>query len=107
MDYFSNTGVNATSTASTRPNAHDFDELSAIYLTLDTTSTVATFSVQATASDINEDPQSWGDFMGERSHGQSAYYERSNHDGSKTITHVYWTVETAGKCQDCDHRFNH
>lgn len=107
MDYFSNTGVNATSTASTRPNAHDFDQLSATYSALDTTSTVTAFSVRATASDITEDPQSWGDFMGERSHGQSAYYERSNHDGSKTITHVYWTVEAAGKCQDCDHRFKH
>src|SRR5262245_37753318 len=28
MDYFSNTGVNAGSTLSTKPNAHDFQELS-------------------------------------------------------------------------------
>ena len=27
MDYFSNTGANASSTLSTRPNVHDFDEL--------------------------------------------------------------------------------
>ncbi len=107
MDYFSNTGVNATSTASTRPNAHDFEELGAMYLALDTTSTLAASSVLSTATDITDDPKSWGDFLGERSHGQSAYYEKANHDGSKTITHVYWTLETAKKCRDCDHRFNH
>src|SRR5262249_48946840 len=37
MDYFSNTGVNATSTLSTKPNAHDFDELNIIYEHLDST----------------------------------------------------------------------
>lgn len=39
MDYFSNTGANAASTASTKPNQHDFDELNTIYANLDTTST--------------------------------------------------------------------
>ena len=31
MDYFSNTGANATSTLSTHPNQHDYDQLEAIY----------------------------------------------------------------------------
>ena len=31
MDYFSNTGTNATSTLSTRPNQHDYDQLVTIY----------------------------------------------------------------------------
>ncbi len=31
MDYFSNTGTNATSTLSTRPNQHDYDQLVKIY----------------------------------------------------------------------------
>src|SRR3982750_1253240 len=31
MDYFSNTGANASSTLSTKPNKHDFDELNVIY----------------------------------------------------------------------------
>ena len=61
MDYFSNTGANATSTASTRPNSHDFEELNAIYANLDTTTTVAAVSSQTTAGvDITDDPQSWG-----------------------------------------------
>ncbi len=44
MDYFSNTGANAGSTLSTRPNQHDYDQLAAIYAHLDSTSTVGTFS---------------------------------------------------------------
>lgn len=35
MDYFSNTGANATSTLSTKPNKHDFDQLKLIYGHLD------------------------------------------------------------------------
>lgn len=31
MDYFSNTGENATSTVSTHPNAHDYEQLELIY----------------------------------------------------------------------------
>ncbi len=45
MDYFSNTGSNAGSTLSTKPNQHDFDELNTIYAHLDS---VNTYSLQAT-----------------------------------------------------------
>ena len=63
MDYFSNTGVNAVSTASTRPNKHDFDELNIIYAHLDSTTTVSTPSLtkpSAAAEEGNDDPNSWG-----------------------------------------------
>jgi len=46
MDYFSNTGVNAGSTASTTPNKHDFDELNIIYAHLDSTTTVAALTAR-------------------------------------------------------------
>lgn len=39
MDYFSNTGANATSTLSTKPNKHDFDQLNLIYGHLDSFNT--------------------------------------------------------------------
>ncbi len=104
MDYFSNTGVNATNAASTRPNAHDFDQLNSLYLNLDATTTVAPMTIATSASEATDDPNTWGQFMSEKSHGQSAYYERHNNDGSTTITHVYWTQETAGNCRECDHR---
>ncbi len=103
MDYFSNTGVNATSAASTRPNAHDFEELNAIYSHLDGTTTAALLAAAA-PSESTDDPNSWGQFVREKSSGQSAYYERYNMDGSKTITHVFWTPEVAARCGECDHR---
>src|SRR5678815_697723 len=50
MDYFSNTGVNATSAWSTKPNKHDFDQLIAIYAHLDSSTTVAALSAMAASS---------------------------------------------------------
>ncbi len=41
MDYFSNTGANATSTLSTHPNTHDIDRVAMIYAHLDTSTTIA------------------------------------------------------------------
>ena len=27
-------------------------------------------------------------------------------DGSKTVTHVFWTIEAAANCPSCDHRYD-
>lgn len=107
MDYFSNTGANATSKLSTRPNHHDFDELNIIYAHLDSTTTVAMLrSLPSSAEvDITDDPNSWGILVSQSQHGRSSTYERYNRDGSKTVTHVYWTLEAAANCQACDHRY--
>ncbi len=116
MDYFSNTGPNATSTLSTKPNAHDFDELKIIYGHLDSSTTVAAIAAAAAAAqapgskvdvDISDDPNSWGKLMSQNNNGRSSVYERTNGDGSKTITHVFWTNEAAEKCPGCDHRYDH
>lgn len=109
MDYFSNTGANAGSTTSTKPNAHDFDMLNAIYSHLDSTTTVASFGgiLEAMASsdaDIGDDPDSWGHLVKQSANGRSSVYERHNMNGSKTITHVFWTLEAAARCKSCDHR---
>lgn len=109
MDYFSNTGANATSTTSTKPNAHDFDMLKSIYSHLDSTTTVASFGgvTEAQASkdaDISDDPNSWGHLVRQSANGRSSVYERHNMNGSKTITHVFWTLEAAARCKSCDHR---
>lgn len=110
MDYFSNTGVNALSTASTRPNLHDFDELNLIYSHVDGSTTVApqiaNVASNAMDDEITNNSETWGDYNREQSHGQSAYYERYHHDGSKSLTHVYWTEEKAANCENCDHRFD-
>ena len=111
MDYFSNTGANAGSEASTRPNAHDFDELNDIYAHLDSTTTASSLAALAASpwADVGmtDDPSSWGKLMSQSANGRSSTYERQNADGSKTITHVYWTIEAASACPSCDHRQNH
>jgi len=107
MDYFSNTGANATSTASTTPNAHDFAQLNSIYSHLDTTTTVAmTTSPAASASEVGDDPNSWGQLVSQSANGRSSTYERFERNGSKTLTHVFWTIEAAAFCPGCDHRYD-
>ena len=106
MDYFSNTGANAGSTLSTKPNAHDFEELNIIYAHLDTVSTVAAQTGRAaSASDETDDPNSWGRLVSQSGNGRSSTYDRFNSDGSITVTHVYWTNEAAAYCSSCDHRY--
>ena len=113
MDYFSNTGANATSTLSTKPNLHDFDELNLIYSHLDSSGTVLQLAAAVAAMsqgpsaanrDISDDPQSWGQLVRQSANGRSSHYERENGDGSKNATHVFWTVEAAARCPSCDHR---
>ena len=114
MDYFSNTGANATSTLSTKPNQHDFDQLNLTYGHLDSSTTVAAIAAAAVAHgaaradvDVTDDPNSWGQLVSQAPHGRSSTYERYNSDGSKTVTHVFWTIESAANCPSCDHRYDH
>jgi hypothetical protein len=108
MDYFSNTGANAGSTLSTRPNAHDFEELRIIYQHLDSTTTVAAMSAVEARPDVSdtEDAKNWGQLVSQSRNGRSSTYERFESDGSQTLTHVYWTLEAAESCRSCDHRFD-
>lgn len=104
MDYFSNTGANATSSLSTKPNAHDFDQLNLIYAHQDRTTTVAASTTTAGHDAVTEDPMTWGALMRQSANGRSSVYQRDHQDGSKTVTHVYWTEEAASSCRSCDHR---
>jgi len=105
MDYFSNTGANAGSTLSTRPNSHDFAQLNLIYAHLDSTTTVAASAPASAVVDISDDPSSWGQLVRQSTNGRSSEYVRYNTDGSMTVTHVTWTVEAATDCVSCDHRY--
>ena len=107
MDYFSNTGANAGSTASTHPNSHDYSMLSTIYAHLDSTTTAAASAASAQANEVTDEPNSWGQLVRQSANGRSSVYEREHGDGSKTITHVYWTEEAAERCPGCDHRYDH
>ena len=115
MDYFSNTGANAGSTLSTKPNQHDFDELKLIYQHLDSTTTVQQIADEVAAMgqgpsaahrDISDDPDSWGQLVRQSANGRSSHYERANGDGSKNVTHVFWTLEAVARCPSCDHRYD-
>ena len=115
MDYFSNTGANAGSTLSTTPNQHDFDELNALYAHLDGNATTNAIAAEVEAMsqgpssanrDVGDDPNSWGQLVKQSTHGRSSTYERANGDGSKNITHVFWTIESATRCPSCDHRYD-
>ncbi len=46
-------------------------------------------------------------FVSQSANGRSSTYERDNWDGSKTATHVIWTLEAAERCPGCDHRYDH
>ncbi|MBA4122515.1 MAG: hypothetical protein H0X72_08645 [Acidobacteria bacterium] len=105
MDYFSNTGANATSTASTHPNSHDYAELVDIYTHLDSTTTIGFAAFSSSASEVTDDPNSWGRLTSQSANGRGSTYEREHFDGSKTATHVFWTREVAENCPGCDHRY--
>ena len=116
MDYFSNTGANATSTISTHPNSHDYSLLSSIYAHLDGSTTIAARTADTTiahtegedaGSDITEDPISWGHLVSQSKNGRSSTYERANPNGTRTLTHVFWTIEAAAENPGGDHRFHH
>ena len=107
MDYFSNTGANASSTLSTHPNQHDYDELGIIYAHLDSFTTIGAAATRSAGnSEVSNDSSSWGQLVSQSANGRSSTYERGNSDGSKTVTHVYWTEEAADRCPGCDHRYD-
>lgn len=108
MDYFSNTGANAGSSVSTKPNAHDKDELNSIYAHLDTTTTVGFAATTSNNPFFDEDaPENWGRLVSQSANGRASYYERDNFNGTKKATHVFWTEEAADRCNACDHRYDH
>jgi hypothetical protein len=58
-------------------------------------------------ADVDHDrPETWGTLVRQGHRGRSSLYERHNHDRSRTVTHVFWTVEAATDCEDCDHRYD-
>lgn len=111
MDYFSNTGANAGSILSTRPNQHDYDLLGTMYAHLDPTTTIGfTASSPGNSGNANagsnENPNDWGMLMRQSANGRSSTYEKDLGNGNSMITHVFWTEERAENCPGCDHRFH-
>ncbi len=93
MDYFSNTGANAGSTLSTKPNAHDAEELGIIYGHTDSTTTLAASSGRSAGRDVGDDAATWGTEIERGTHGEFSIFERDFGGGEKVITHVTWALD--------------
>jgi len=91
MDYFSNTGVNATSEVSTHPNLHDYDLLKTIYAHLDSTSTVGT--VSASSASVGNDRSTWGREVHRSADGSHSLFVRDLGAGNSVVTHVTWALD--------------
>lgn len=94
MDYYQNT---TDDNVSTRPNAHDYDELATIYAHADLTTTVGTSTAATgrTSAGAGNDASSWGRLV--QKHGRSAVYLRQLDRRHSVVTFVTLTeVATAG-----------
>lgn len=89
MDYFSNTGTNAGSTLSTRPNQHDFDQLAKIYGHSDRFSTPASGSTGGPSAVFVDGHRPDGTPNG-ASPANGHWYIQSLGGGAFLLTHVYW-----------------
>ncbi len=89
------------------PNAHDYDELQAIYSHLDSSTTIGFAASVANPYADDSAPENWGRLVSQSPNGRSTTYERENWDGTKKATHVFWTNEAAAVCHACDHRYDH
>ena len=88
MDYFSNTGANATSTQSTHPNEHDYSMLDSIYAHLDSSTTIA---ASAATGPTMADREGVLPYQSQRHDNPrfSILTERFA-DGSLRVTHYTW-----------------
>ncbi len=89
MDYFSNTGANATSTASTHPNVHDYDTLSTVYAHLDASTTLAPSATSAAGAAGRANAQPYRTERTDR--GNHTELREFYADGTARITDVLWT----------------
>ena len=96
MDYTSDpdgSGVNGP-LSNEHPNTHDFQQISAIYEHLDSTSTVAAAlpnGAPAAMTQIGLDgPAQWGRLVSSSRNGRSQTFELDFGRGHKVITHVFW-----------------
>ena len=95
MDYFSNTGTNAGSPASTHPNAHDYGELTLIYTHTDGYSSYSTAAAVA-AGRLGAPGRGGAD--GADGNGTPAgasparghWYFEDLGNGVQLVTHVFW-----------------
>ncbi len=82
MDYTSNPESNQ------HPNAHDYEELEAIYAHLDSTTTISQGTVQGAAGNNGQDD--WGRAIRTDPSGRPNVFAKDLGNGMKQVTWVYW-----------------
>ena len=89
MDYTNNP---AGPLSKEHPNAHDYDQLEAIYAHVDNFTTIAAsvFSGSNGADVDLDDPSAWGKSLRKDSHGRDSLFERNLGGGQKVFTFVVW-----------------
>lgn len=95
MDYTNDPdGGGSYGPSNEHPNQHDFEQISAIYSHLDSSSTVAAAlpdGAPAAMTQIDLDgPGQWGRLVSSSRNGRSQTYELDFGRGHKVITHVFW-----------------
>ena len=92
-------GADSNDASNEHPNAHDFEQLEAIYAHLDSTTTIAASAPassgqgangNANASGVGDGPPPWA-----RPEAGDTFVEDLGH-GQKRITHVFWLPGGAG-----------
>ncbi|TSC78715.1 MAG: hypothetical protein G01um101425_1005 [Candidatus Peregrinibacteria bacterium Gr01-1014_25] len=78
------------------PNAHDFEQLEAIYGGHFDGGASAPGGTGGNGQDIGDDPSTWGQLRRSDAHGKPALYERDLGNGHKVFTFVVWTEEARG-----------
>jgi len=85
MDYTNNPSTNQ------HPNAHDYEQLEAIYDHLDSTTTVSSApAAAAAAANAHAADAAWGALVKVTNHGHGAWYMRDLGAGNLVLTHVFW-----------------
>jgi hypothetical protein len=75
------------------PDAHDYNQLLAIYNHLEAASNLPGSSASAaSAQGIGNRPADWGKAVGVDNHGRGNRYVRELGNGAKVITHVLWAI---------------
>lgn len=96
MDYFSNTGNNATSSLSTLPNLHDYGELTLIYNHNDTYNsysaavTVAAGKFGGSPGEVGPDGVDGNGTPRGASRERGNWYVEDLGNGARLVTHIFW-----------------
>ena len=85
MDYTSDPSTNQ------HPNAHDYEELEAIYAHLDGVTTVGQTLPNGSRAEVNfDEPGEWGRAIRKSGDGRNSLFERDLGGGRKVFTFVIW-----------------